>query len=130
MKGVGSIASQIASNILNLPIVIATASRPETQEFSKSMGATHVINHRESLKPQIDALRLDIPVKYIFITHSTDMYMETCGSICAPFGKVCSIVQCQAKMYGTEFMAKSLSYIWALSEFHLFPCKQAPNDVS
>lgn len=40
--------------------------------------------------------------------------METCSKICAPFGKVCSIVQGQAKMYGTEFMSKSLSFIWAL----------------
>lgn len=40
--------------------------------------------------------------------------MDMCAKICAPFGKVCSIVQGQAKMYGTEFMAKSLSYIWCL----------------
>jgi NADPH:quinone reductase-like Zn-dependent oxidoreductase len=40
--------------------------------------------------------------------------MDACAKICAPFGKVCSIVQGQAKMYGTEFMAKSLTYIWCL----------------
>jgi NADPH:quinone reductase-like Zn-dependent oxidoreductase len=40
--------------------------------------------------------------------------MDVCAKICAPFGKVCSIVQGQAKMYGTEFMAKSLSFIWCL----------------
>lgn len=40
--------------------------------------------------------------------------MTACGKICAPFGKVCSIVQGQAKMYGTEFMSKSLSFIWCL----------------
>ncbi|KAL3466171.1 hypothetical protein BJX64DRAFT_251003 [Aspergillus heterothallicus] len=50
--------------------------------------------------------------RYIFITHSTGKYMETCAEICAPISKVCSIVQGQAKMYGTEFMAKSLSLIW------------------
>ena len=52
--------------------------------------------------------------RYIFITHSTDQYMGVCANVCAPFGKVCSIVQGQAKMYGTEFMAKSLSFIWCL----------------
>lgn len=52
--------------------------------------------------------------RYIFITYATDKYMDTCAKICAPFGKVCSIVQGQAKMYGTEFMAKSLSFIWCL----------------
>lgn len=40
--------------------------------------------------------------------------MEACAKICAPLGKVCSIVQGQTKMYGTEFMAKSLSFIWCL----------------
>ena len=78
------------------------------------MGATHVINHREDLKSQVDALDLDLPLKYIFITHSTDNYLATCAQICAPFGKVCSNVQGPVKMYGTEFMAKSLSFVWAL----------------
>lgn len=107
-------ASQIARHILHLPVVITTASRPETQAFSKSMGATHIINHREDLKPQIDKLKLDIPLKYIFITHSTDTYLAPCAAITAPFGKVCSIVQGKVPMYGTEFMAKSLSFVWAL----------------
>lgn len=40
--------------------------------------------------------------------------MEVCGRIAAPFGKVCSIVQGHTPMYGTQFMAKSLSFIWCL----------------
>ncbi|KAL8832887.1 MAG: hypothetical protein Q9170_004689 [Blastenia crenularia] len=112
--GVGSFASQIARKMLGLPVVVTTASRQETQEFSKEMGATHVVNHREDLVKQIADLNLDVPLKYIFITYNTDMYLTTCARICAPFGKVCSIVQGQVKMYGTEFMAKSLSFVWAL----------------
>ena len=107
-------ASQIARSLLELPLVITTASRPESQEFSKRMGATHVINHREELANQISNLHLDFPLKYIFITHSTDSYLATCAQMAAPFAKVCSIVQGKVQMYGTEFMAKSLSYIWAL----------------
>lgn len=61
--GVGAIASQIARRVLDLPVVITTASRPETVEFSKKMGATHVINHREDLKQQIDDLQLQVPIK-------------------------------------------------------------------
>lgn len=34
--GVGAVAIQIARHILNLPIVIATCSRPETIELAKS----------------------------------------------------------------------------------------------
>lgn len=61
--GVGSVASQIARSVLELPVVITTASRPETIAFTKKMGATHVINHREDLRPQIKALNLDVPIK-------------------------------------------------------------------
>ncbi|KAL2006843.1 hypothetical protein VTN00DRAFT_9511 [Thermoascus crustaceus] len=112
--GVGAVASQIAREILNLPAVITTASRPNTIEFTKKMGATHVLNHREDLEKQLQKLNLDIPLKYIFIAHTTDQYMEVCARIAAPFGKICSIVQGQARMYGTQFMAKSLSFIWCL----------------
>ena len=61
--GVGSMATQIAKNVLNLPVVISTASRPETVEWTKKMGATHVLNHRENLQPQIEALNLGVPLK-------------------------------------------------------------------
>ncbi|KZT29040.1 quinone oxidoreductase [Neolentinus lepideus HHB14362 ss-1] len=105
--GVGSVANQIARTALELPVVVTTASRPESQEFTKAMGATHVINHRHDLKEQIDELHLQVP-----INHTTDQYMDVCAKICAPFGKIVSIVQGQARMFGTQFMAKSLAFIW------------------
>ncbi len=49
-------------------MVITTASRPETKEFSKSIGATHIVNHREDLVKQIEELKLDVPVKYAFFS--------------------------------------------------------------
>ncbi|KAL1963778.1 hypothetical protein VTN77DRAFT_7844 [Rasamsonia byssochlamydoides] len=110
--GVGAVASQIARKVLELPVVLTTASRPASIEFTKRMGATHVLNHKEDIQKQLDDLKLDVPLKYIFIAHSTDRYMDLCAKIAAPFGKICSIVQGQARMYGTEFMAKSLSFIW------------------
>ncbi|KIY02020.1 uncharacterized protein Z520_02158 [Fonsecaea multimorphosa CBS 102226] len=115
--GVGSVASQVARRVLELPVVVTTASRDETVQFTKTMGATHVVNHRQPLAPQITDLHLEYPIKYIFITSRTEQYFKDCGKIlCAPFGKVCSIVQTEEmnKMYGTEFMAKSLSFIWEL----------------
>ncbi len=42
--GVGSIAIQLAKKLGNLT-VIATASRPDTQEWCKKMGADFVVNH-------------------------------------------------------------------------------------
>lgn len=50
---------------MQLPVVIATASRPETMASCKKMGATHVVNHREDLESQIKALNLDVPIRYV-----------------------------------------------------------------
>lgn len=116
--GMGSIACQLARCYLQLPVVITTASRPETESFSREMGATHVVNHREDIAQQIQALKDkgeipgDIPLKYAFITSRTEQYIEPIGKILAPFGKVCSIVQAKFDMYGSEFMSKSLTFVW------------------
>ena len=52
--GVGSIATQLARHAGFT--VIATASRAETIAWCKSMGAHHVIDHRQPLAPQLQAL--------------------------------------------------------------------------
>lgn len=112
--GVGSVASQIARHVLQLPVVVTTTSREETTTFSKEMGATHTVNHREDIVKQIKELDLEVPIKYVFITHTpASKYIQDSAAICAPFGKVCSIVQDkEIPMYGTEWMAKSLTYCW------------------
>jgi hypothetical protein len=54
----------MARNFFNLPAVVATASRKETVESCKRMGATHVIDHKKDLVEQVEALELDVPIKY------------------------------------------------------------------
>lgn len=112
--GVGSIASQIARNVLGLPVVVTTASRPETAEFSKKMGATHVVNHKGDIVQQICQLGLPVgvPLRYALITSRTEQYLFPIGDLLAPFGKVCSIVQARFDMYGSQFMSKSLTLSW------------------
>jgi zinc-binding alcohol dehydrogenase family protein len=53
--GVGSIAIQLA-RILTGVTIIATASRPETVEWVKSLGAHHVIDHSKPLGGQLAAI--------------------------------------------------------------------------
>ncbi|KAI1107393.1 quinone oxidoreductase [Jackrogersella minutella] len=112
--GMGSIASQIARHVLKLPVVITTASRPETVQFSKKMGATHVVNHREDIVKQIKDLDLpaDVPLKYAYITSRTEQYLFPIAEVLAPFGKICSIVQARFDMYGSQMMSKSLIFVW------------------
>ncbi|MES1907390.1 MAG: hypothetical protein MHM6MM_000515 [Cercozoa sp. M6MM] len=54
--GVGSVAIQYAKKCLGVGTVIATASRPETVQWCKSLGADHVINHHEDLLTQLQAI--------------------------------------------------------------------------
>jgi NADPH:quinone reductase-like Zn-dependent oxidoreductase len=61
--GVGTVAIQLARNVLKLPVVVATASRPETKAWVSNNGATHVIDHRGDLKKQIEELKLDVPIR-------------------------------------------------------------------
>ncbi|CAF0863385.1 unnamed protein product [Rotaria sordida] len=113
--GVGSIASQICAEILRLPVIITTASREETRNFSKEMGATHVINHHDDIVKQINQLKLNVPLKYAFITHTTvEEYVKVCADVLSPFGKMCSIVQGKFDFYGTPSMAKCLTFVWEL----------------
>lgn len=116
--GVGCMASQIlrCADFLGLSTIITTSSRPETSAFSKSMGATHVINHHEDLAKQLDELKLDVPLKYALITHTpNDEYLKVLSDLMAPFGKICSIVQGATPFgRGIRAMGKSLSYHWCL----------------
>jgi NADPH2:quinone reductase len=53
--GVGSMAIQIARKLTGLT-VIATASRTETQDWVRELGAQHVIDHGQPFAPQLAAI--------------------------------------------------------------------------
>jgi NADPH2:quinone reductase len=73
--GVGSIAIQLAAQLTDLT-VIATASRPETVEWCRSLGAHHVIDHGRDMGKQIAGLDLAVP-DYIFcVTHEEAHWNE------------------------------------------------------
>ncbi|KAF4346028.1 NADPH2:quinone reductase [Fusarium beomiforme] len=110
--GVGSAAIQLARHVSNLPVVVATASRPETIDYCKKLGATHVINHRKNLVEQVKALNLGVGIKYAYILASTEQYVDAVAKICMPFGKACTIVQADISLYGTDFMSKSMTFAW------------------
>ena len=94
--GVGSILIQLAK-ILGLT-VITTASRPETQDWCRKMGADIVLNHHQDLDQQVAELspaqgkNLD-KFDFIAILHSTNAYWDFATRHIAPFGKVASIVE-------------------------------------
>ena len=53
--GVGSIAIQLSRRLTGLT-VITTASRPETQNWARELGAHHVVDHAKPLAAEVAAL--------------------------------------------------------------------------
>ena len=83
--GVGSIAIQIARQRTDLT-VITTASRPETQEWVKELGAHHVIDHRRPLSAQIAELGIGAPA-FVFSTTHTEQHAADIAELIAPQGR-------------------------------------------
>jgi len=83
--GVGSITIQLLRALTDLT-VIATASRPETQDWVRQCGAHHVIDHRQPLAPQIKQLGLGAP-GFVFSTTQTDQHLADIVELIAPQGR-------------------------------------------
>lgn len=84
--GVGSIAIQLAAQLTDLT-VIATASRPETIDWVKNLGAHHVINHREDFAAQFKAHDLEAP-DYIFCVSHEAQHWHALTHLLAPEGAI------------------------------------------
>ena len=85
--GVGSIGIQLAK-AAGL-VIIATASRPETDSWVRELGADHVVNHREPMVEQVRALGMQ-HVDHIAIFN--DMrHWETAVELIRPQGAIVSI---------------------------------------
>jgi NADPH:quinone reductase len=103
--GVGSIAIQLARRLTDLTIV-ATASRPETVQWAKDMGAHHVIDHRHALSPQIAALDLG-PPSFVFATAPVGGAFPDLAELIAPQGRIALINGEAADLF--VFRQKSVS---------------------
>ncbi|MET0807255.1 MAG: zinc-binding alcohol dehydrogenase family protein [Pseudoxanthomonas sp.] len=110
--GVGSIAIQLARHAGFT--VIATASRGETMAWCKAMGAHHVIDHRQPLAVQLEALGYK-QVDAILNLADTDRYWEAIGEIIAPLGHVGLIVEPTGRLkVGDPYKAKSVGIHWEM----------------
>jgi zinc-binding alcohol dehydrogenase family protein len=106
--GVGSIGIQLAKNAgLH---VIATASRPESIAWVKSLGADEVVNHRESLTAGIKK-----PVDYIAnFSGELDAYWDAMAELVAPQGALVAIVGNTKPLPMDAVRAKSATVCWEL----------------
>lgn len=110
--GVGSIAIQLARHAGFT--VIATASRAETSDWCKSLGAHHVIDHHQPLPPQLRALGFDTVGAAINLA-DTDHYWQVLGELLAPQGHVGLIVEPSGELrIGDPYKAKCIGIHWEM----------------
>lgn len=82
--GVGSIAVQLAKKVAGLS-VIATASRPETGDWVKSLGADAVVDHSKPLAGELK--KLGVSPGFVFSTTQTKRHYEEIVELIAPQGR-------------------------------------------
>jgi len=108
--GVGSMAIQFAQ--LAGLTVIATASRPATQNWCRTLGADHVIDHRAPLADSLKSAGLN-RVDYIVNFVDTDGYWQQMADLIAPQGRIGLIVEPKRDVYvGNPLKDKSVSLHW------------------
>jgi NADPH2:quinone reductase len=108
--GVGSIAIQLAKVVANLH-VIATASRPETEQWCAKLGADEIINHHLDLIEQYRMLTIEKP-DYILCLANTDQHFSAMAEIIAPEGMICSVVNSKEKYDMNVLKNKSAGFVW------------------
>jgi NADPH2:quinone reductase len=109
--GVGSIAIQLAKTVPALKIT-ATASRKESVEWCKSLGAHEVIDHGALSASDLGALANSFD--YIFCCQNTDDYFEVMTKLVAPEGAICTIVESHQKQEIALLMQKSVRFCYEL----------------
>ena len=109
--GVGSMAIQLARQLTNAT-VIATASRPETRDWARGLGAHHVVDHSKPLAAEVAALGLGAPA-FVFSTTNTDKHVAEIVKLIAPQGRF-GLIDDPPSLDANPFKQKSVSIHWEL----------------
>jgi zinc-binding alcohol dehydrogenase family protein len=105
--GVGSIAIQLARRLTGLH-VIATASRPETIEWVRQLGAHEVVDHTKPLASQVKHVR------YVISLTATDQHFADVVELIAPEGRLGIIDDPKTPIDVRLLKRKSLALCWEL----------------
>jgi zinc-binding alcohol dehydrogenase family protein len=109
--GVGSMVLQIVKAVIPGVRVIATAGRPEAEEWVRSLGADETVNHRRGLGEEVLRVAPD-GVDWIFSTHSEGQ-VEVYAQLLKPFGEIVAIDDPET-VDVVALKEKSLSWHWEL----------------
>lgn len=106
--GVGSILIQLARALTKLE-VIATASRPETVDWCRRMGAHHVIDHSKDWAAELDALGKR--PRYVAALTQTARHFETITDVVVPRGEI-GMIDDPGTLDIQRLKLKALSFHW------------------
>lgn len=107
--GVGSIAIQLAKKLGNLT-VIATASREDSSNWCKQLGADFVVNHHK-LREELERIGHK-EVNYILDFVDLEGYWETAAEIVKPQGHIVSITGSSNPLNLNVLKNKSVTFSW------------------
>ncbi|GEO79475.1 alcohol dehydrogenase, zinc-binding protein [Companilactobacillus mindensis DSM 14500] len=107
--GVGSIATQLA-HWANLK-VIASASRPETIQWTKEHGADLTVNHRKDLVNEVHNLGYQY-VDYILELNDLDGHWNEMAELIKPSGRIASITENRRPINLKKLTTKRAKFAW------------------
>ncbi|ANJ66206.1 NADPH:quinone reductase [Halothiobacillus diazotrophicus] len=111
--GVGSILIQLARRLTGLT-VIGTASRPETADWIRDLGAHHVLDHTRPLSAELEKAGLKQVTHVASLTHTGQHFAELV-EVLAPQGKFALIDDPDpSEIDVLQLKRKSLSLHWEL----------------
>jgi zinc-binding alcohol dehydrogenase family protein len=107
--GVGSMLTQLARRLTSLT-VIGTASRKETAEWVRGLGAHHVIDHGKPLSAELR--RIGIPqVSHVASLTQTALHFPAIVEVLAPQGKL-GLIDDPPQLDVGQLKRKSISLHW------------------
>lgn len=109
--GVGSITLQLARRLTGLT-VLATASRKETADWCRKLGAHHVVDHRDLVK-NMRAEGHEY-ADYIAQYADTAQHWDAMCELIAPQGRIGTIVETPEKLDISALQGKSAALMWEL----------------
>jgi zinc-binding alcohol dehydrogenase family protein len=107
--GVGSILIQLARRLTGLT-VLATATRPQSQQWCLELGAHAVIDHAKPMKEQIEKLKVP-PVALVASLTFTDQHYKAIADFMAPQGKF-GLIDDPPEFTVSVFKGKAISIHW------------------
>ncbi|QQZ42811.1 zinc-binding alcohol dehydrogenase family protein [Pseudomonas sp. SK3(2021)] len=107
--GVGSILTQLASQLTGLK-VIGTASRAETQDWVRELGADLVIDHSQPLSQELKKAG-QASITHVASLTQTDAHLDELVEALAPQGRL-ALIDDPKTLDVTKLKRKSLSLHW------------------